>query len=153
MKEETVYTVKEVSELLKIRDAQVRNLLRLGIIKGFKVGKYWRVAKKEIDKLVEGVNNPAPDLVGTLKKQGKDRGTERKYNTAVEIEKAYTSREVAEILMIPESQIRKLIRRGYLNGFKEGRNWKIPESEVKKFTEGVLCSIDWRKELLAKLIR
>jgi len=57
MKEEKVYTVKEVSELLKIREAQVRNLLRQGTIKGFKVGKYWRVTKKEVDRLAEGVQN------------------------------------------------------------------------------------------------
>jgi len=57
MKEEKVYTVKEVSELLKIREAQVRNLLRQGHIKGFKVGKYWRVTKKEVEKLAQGVKN------------------------------------------------------------------------------------------------
>jgi excisionase family DNA binding protein len=54
---EKVYTVKEVSELLKIREEQVRNLLKKGIIKGFKVGKYWRVPGKEIEGLVEGVRN------------------------------------------------------------------------------------------------
>ena len=54
---EKVYTVKEVSELLKIREEQVRNLLKKGIIKGFKVGKYWRVTKKEVDRLAEGVQN------------------------------------------------------------------------------------------------
>ena len=57
MKEEKVYTVKEVSELLKVREEQVRNLLKKGVIKGFKVGKYWRVTKKEVDRLAEGVQN------------------------------------------------------------------------------------------------
>jgi len=57
MKEEKVYTVKEVSELLKVREEQVRNLLKKGVIKGFKVGKYWRVTKKEVDRLAQGVQN------------------------------------------------------------------------------------------------
>jgi excisionase family DNA binding protein len=57
MRDEKVYTVKELSELLKIREAQVRNLLRRGVIKGFKVGKYWRVTTKEIDRLARGVKN------------------------------------------------------------------------------------------------
>ena len=57
MKEEKVYTVKEVSELLKVREEQVRNLLKKGVIKGFKVGKYWRVTKKEVEKLAQGVKN------------------------------------------------------------------------------------------------
>lgn len=57
MKKEAVYTVKEVSELLKLREEQVRNLLKKGVIKGFKVGKYWRVTKTEVVRLAQGVQN------------------------------------------------------------------------------------------------
>lgn len=57
MDKDRVYTVKELSEMLKLREPQVRNLLNRGVIKGFKIGRYWRVAKEEIDRLMSGVQN------------------------------------------------------------------------------------------------
>jgi len=67
------------------------------------------------------------------------------------MEEVYTCKEVAKLLKIREEQVRNLLRRGYFKGFKVGHYWRIPESEIKKLTEGVLSSIDWHKELLAKL--
>ena len=54
---EKVFTVKELSEYLKVSDKTVKTLLRAGKIKANKVGREWRVLKSEVDKYLRGFEN------------------------------------------------------------------------------------------------
>ena len=53
--EEKVYTVEEIAELLKVKVYTVREWLRTGKLKGFKMGgRVWRVKESELDKFING---------------------------------------------------------------------------------------------------
>ena len=49
--------------------------------------------------------------------------------------KVYTVRESAEILKTSRQQIRRMIRGGELAAVKVGREWRIPEENLKEFLE------------------
>ncbi|MBF0531222.1 MAG: helix-turn-helix domain-containing protein, partial [Deltaproteobacteria bacterium] len=44
-----MYTAEQVAELLQVSKAFVDRLLRDGLIKGFKIGKLWRVNQSALD--------------------------------------------------------------------------------------------------------
>lgn len=44
---------KEVAANLKVTENTVREMLKNGRLKGYKVGKLWRIDKTEIKKLIE----------------------------------------------------------------------------------------------------
>lgn len=49
-----------------------------------------------------------------------------------------TPRELAERLQVTEQVITKWLRRGLIQGFRVGWNWRIPRSEVNRvLREGV----------------
>lgn len=50
------------------------------------------------------------------------------------IEKSYNIKEVAEILGLHVSTVRKMCGNGAIKAFKIGKLWKISESEVLKLT-------------------
>lgn len=52
-----VYTVREVSELLRIHRPKVYDLIRDGVIDAFKLGADWRIRKESIEALV----GPVPE--------------------------------------------------------------------------------------------
>ena len=51
-------------------------------------------------------------------------------------EKLYRTREVAEILNISVSAVKKWIKQGRIKAVRVGKLWMIPESEVKRFLYG-----------------
>lgn len=51
---ETVLTVEETSEALKVSTAVVRALLRSGELKGRKVGRDWRVLESDLHEFMRG---------------------------------------------------------------------------------------------------
>ena len=54
---DNVFTVKELSDYLKVSDKTVKTLLRTGKIKANKVGREWRVLQSEVDKYLRGFEN------------------------------------------------------------------------------------------------
>ena len=48
----------------------------------------------------------------------------------------YTVTETMEILKAARNTILKLLKDGTLKGFKVGRDWRIPASELKAFMNG-----------------
>ncbi len=52
-------------------------------------------------------------------------------------ERLYRTREVAELLNISVSGIKKWIREGKIHAIRIGRFWMIPESEVRRILSGV----------------
>lgn len=49
-----VLTVKEVAGMLKVCERTIKNRLRSGEIKGFRMGNRWRITEEELNKLKEG---------------------------------------------------------------------------------------------------
>ncbi|OYT56994.1 MAG: IS607 family transposase [Desulfurococcales archaeon ex4484_217_2] len=52
-------------------------------------------------------------------------------------EKLYRTREVAELLNISVSGVKKWIKEGKLRAIRVGRFWMVPESEVRRILSGV----------------
>ncbi|MFX1499361.1 MAG: helix-turn-helix domain-containing protein [Promethearchaeota archaeon] len=50
--EERVYTVKEISELLKIHWQTVLNYIKTGRLKAIRIGKGYRITKDSLDKFI-----------------------------------------------------------------------------------------------------
>lgn len=54
MEEFTLYSVEEVTEILKVTQRTLYNYIKSGSLKAIKVGKYWRVRHED---LREFINN------------------------------------------------------------------------------------------------
>ncbi|MEM1651062.1 MAG: helix-turn-helix domain-containing protein [Sulfolobales archaeon] len=52
-------------------------------------------------------------------------------------EKLYRTSEVAELLSISVSTVKKWIKQGRLHALRVGKLWMIPESEVRRILSGV----------------
>lgn len=52
-----VLTVREVSKLLRIQRPKVYDLVREGLLEGFKVGSDWRIRRTSVERLM----GPIPD--------------------------------------------------------------------------------------------
>lgn len=48
------YNVKEAAEILKYNEEWLRELIRQGKVKAFKVGRKWIIKEDEINRLLEG---------------------------------------------------------------------------------------------------
>ena len=49
------------------------------------------------------------------------------------LDEILTVTEVAEVLKISTTQAYRLLRSNRINGFKEGKDWKIPRESVEKY--------------------
>jgi len=45
----TIYSTKELTEVLGVKESFVNSLLRDGILKGFKMGRFWRVSEHSLN--------------------------------------------------------------------------------------------------------
>ncbi|GAJ13290.1 unnamed protein product [marine sediment metagenome] len=44
-------TIKDVAEILKVSQGTIRRMLDRGELKGIRIGRLWRIAQSEIDRL------------------------------------------------------------------------------------------------------
>jgi len=65
-------------------------------------------------------------------------------------EKLYRTREVAELLNISVSGVKKWIKEGKIHAIRVGRFWMIPESEVRRILSGVK-SVEVRAVIYARV--
>ncbi len=47
-----IYTVAEVSVMLKVQERTVREYLKKGILHGKKVGKFWRISEESLSEFL-----------------------------------------------------------------------------------------------------
>jgi len=47
-------TAQEASEILKVSDQTVRDMIRSGKLPGFKVGRAWRIRREALEKIIQG---------------------------------------------------------------------------------------------------
>lgn len=50
---EKIYTVKEVSEILKVHFQTILGYIKDGKLKAMKIGKGYRISQKDLDKFLE----------------------------------------------------------------------------------------------------
>lgn len=60
-----VYTLKEVAEIVKIKERTLYHYLKTGKLKGVKIGRRWRISE---DNLKAFLNNGAPVLEANRRK-------------------------------------------------------------------------------------
>ncbi len=53
-KDITVYTLKEVEEILSVTRKTIYNWLKSGKLKAVKVGRQWRVKKEDLEAFING---------------------------------------------------------------------------------------------------
>ena len=46
------YTIKEVAELLKVSEGAIRKWIKLGKLKGVRLGRIWRIRKGDFEAFV-----------------------------------------------------------------------------------------------------
>ena len=56
--DEKILTVAEVSEILRIGEKTIRDLLRAGELPGVKIGKAWRIPEDALKKYIRGEWKP-----------------------------------------------------------------------------------------------
>jgi acetyl-CoA synthetase len=49
-----VYTIEEVAELLKVNPRTINRMLERGELRGFKVGRLWRVSEEALQAYMRG---------------------------------------------------------------------------------------------------
>ena len=52
-----LFTVEEISEILKIPSLTIRKYLRDGELQGHKMGKHWRISKESLEKFLKDTSN------------------------------------------------------------------------------------------------
>ena len=58
----TLYTVKEVKDILKVSRRTLYNYIKSGDLTAVKVGKYWRIRESDLQEfLIQGTNNPVKE--------------------------------------------------------------------------------------------
>jgi len=53
------YTIYDVANLLQTKEATVRKYLRENKLKGYKVGKFWRIKESDLEIFMEQYGNDA----------------------------------------------------------------------------------------------
>jgi excisionase family DNA binding protein len=118
--EKKLYTIKEVSELVGISEAEVIRVVMLKKLPAIRMGKAIRIKEDDLEAFLKefiGEEEAKPD-----------------YREPV----LYTAEQVARILKLSVDNIWNLLKTGRLKGFKvrEGRSsWRIPASSLDDFIE------------------
>jgi len=53
MEDFKLYTVKEITEILKVSQRTLYNYIKSGTLKAVKIGKYWRVKPVDLQNLID----------------------------------------------------------------------------------------------------
>jgi excisionase family DNA binding protein len=69
MDEIVLYSVEEITAILKVTQRTLYNYIKNGSLKAIKVGKYWRIKHQDFQKFIDNgtiVQNPQPRSVQDL---------------------------------------------------------------------------------------
>ncbi|MCD4668885.1 MAG: helix-turn-helix domain-containing protein [Actinomycetia bacterium] len=119
-KDKKLYTIREVSELAGISEAEIIRVVMLKKLRAVRLGKAIRIKEEDLEVFLN---------VFVGKEQVK---------TAVAGPVLYTAEQVAKILKLSVDNIWNLLKTGKLKGFKirEGRSsWRIPSDSLEEFIE------------------
>lgn len=49
-----LFSVSEAAEILGLHQLTIRKYMKEGYLKGFKIGKCWKISEDELEKFIEG---------------------------------------------------------------------------------------------------
>jgi excisionase family DNA binding protein len=117
-KENKIYTIREVSELVGVSESEIVRAVMLKRLPAVRVGKAIRIKEEDLEIFLK-------EFIG-----GEE--SEPGYKEPV----IYTAEQVAKILKLSVDNIWDLLKTGRLKGFKirEGRSsWRIPAASLEEF--------------------
>ncbi|HAJ95032.1 MAG TPA: hypothetical protein DCP02_02250 [Actinobacteria bacterium] len=120
MEEKKLYTIREVSKLIGISEAEVIRVVMLKKLQAIRIGKAIRIKEDDLEIFLN---------VFVGKEQVQD---------VADGPVLYTAEQVAKILKLSVDNIWNLLKTGKLRGFKirEGRSsWRIPADSLEEFIE------------------
>ena len=53
----TLYTVEEISEILKVTERTIYNYIKSNDLKAVKIGKYWRIKHSDLEEFIDHGTN------------------------------------------------------------------------------------------------
>lgn len=117
-KENKIYTIREVSELVGVSESEIIRSVMLRKLPAVRIGKAIRIKEEDLELFLK-------EFIGSEEK-------EPDYKEPV----IYTAEQVAKILKLSVDNIWDLLKTGRLKGFKirEGRSsWRIPAGSLEEF--------------------
>jgi len=143
--------VKEVAEILNIAEQTVYRLIYDGKLKKTSVNSAVRIRKKEVERFINENTEPATEDKEDTKEnkenikqdnQDKKEVTEDKKKKEVinqlslEEEPEYISTtEASQMLDKSKRTVQNYLNDDKLEGFKDGRNWKVKKQSVDKLLQ------------------
>ncbi|MDD5622118.1 MAG: helix-turn-helix domain-containing protein [Actinomycetota bacterium] len=118
--EKKLYTIKEVSEMVGISEAEVIRVVMIKKLPAIRMGKAIRIKEDDLEVFLK-------EFIG-------EDAVKPDYREPV----LYTAEQVARILKLSVDNIWNLLKTGRLKGFKvrEGRSsWRIPAGSLDDFIE------------------
>lgn len=118
--EKKLYTIKEVSEMVGISEAEVIRVVMIKKLPAIRMGKAIRIKEDDLDAFLK-------EFIG-------EEAVKPDYREPV----LYTAEQVARILKLSVDNIWNLLKTGRLKGFKvrEGRSsWRISAGNLDDFIE------------------
>ena len=154
-----VLTTKEVAELLKVNKRTALNLISSGDIKGRKIGRGYRVLKKEVEKFMsdgfdtkqeynyKNESKTRPDVSQEPQAQVTDDIKDKTQEAVESIEivaddkddkddkeiEYISTDEAAKMVGVSRRTIQHRLRIGKLAGKKDGRKWLAKKSMVETY--------------------
>lgn len=118
--EKKLYTIKEVSEMVGISEAEVIRVVMIKKLPAIRMGKAIRIKEDDLEAFLK-------EFIG-------EEAVKPDYREPV----LYTAEQVARILKLSVDNIWNLLKTGRLKGFKvrEGRSsWRVPAGSLDDFIE------------------
>ena len=118
-------TVKQTAEILQVTEQTIYNLMSRGKLEKVKVGGASRIKEKKLMEYIE--NNTA--------REARDRPKiVHKPEEGVEY---ISTKEASRRLDKGLRTIQRYINQGKLEGYKDGKGWKISKQSIRQYQEGV----------------
>lgn len=124
--EEKLYTIKDVSAMVGISEAEIINLIMQKKMKAIRIDLAIRIKESDLSSFLDYFvgKNQSADIPIALPKESELI--------------LYSAEQVAKILQLSVDNIWSLLKKGKLKGFKvrEGRSsWRITSENLKEFIE------------------
>lgn len=117
-------SAKEASKILSVTEQTVRNLIYRGELKKVNVGRAVRVKEKDLMGYIE--KNTDIEATNRPKNQNKpEKGVEY-----------ITTKEAARRLDKSLRTVQRYVNQGKLEGYKDGKEWKISKESIRQYQEG-----------------
>ena len=116
-------SVKEAAKILSVTEKTVRNLIIRGELKKVNVGRAVRVKEKDLMEYIE--NNTATEVTN---------GPEREHKLKEGVEYIST-KEASRKLNKTLRTVQRYVNQGKLEGYKDGKSYKISKKSVEEYQE------------------